>query len=471
MGLFGPPNVEKAKEKGDIKGLIKALGYRSDGNVREAAAKALGEIGKPLAVEPLIAAVMDEKWQVRIAAVGALARIGDTRAVEPLIAALKHIGPSVRLAAAEALGQIGDARAVEPLIAALKDQERDVRRAAADALAELGWQPDQAMAGTDYWIAKGQWEKCVEIGALAVEPLITVLKDGASSERQAAAEALGQIRDARAVDPLTASLKSLNAEIRRAAVDALQEFSADMSLEQSLRDQAVAAVANYWIAEGEFDQSVQIGAPAVMPLITAAQDCHDPLEYAAITNAIGQIEDDRAADYLLSTLRSGSDDRRRAAAKALVKHGVDGPEDKELLSLALFEPVSTQDPDRAVQILFEKALAIAPLMTIDGIEQLSKTVESVRILLETLGKPVELPASEARAFLRTVFLQFKQEPVERKLIGFLPREPKFDRFEVSIAIDAKAATVRMWSNVGFAPMYVWRADGSYCYIGPAVKSR
>jgi hypothetical protein len=27
MGLFGPPDVEKMKAKGDVKGLIKALGY------------------------------------------------------------------------------------------------------------------------------------------------------------------------------------------------------------------------------------------------------------------------------------------------------------------------------------------------------------------------------------------------------------------------------------------------------------
>ena len=52
MWLFGPPNVEKMKAKRDVKGLIKALHYENDGNVRSAAAMALIAIGAP-AVGPL----------------------------------------------------------------------------------------------------------------------------------------------------------------------------------------------------------------------------------------------------------------------------------------------------------------------------------------------------------------------------------------------------------------------------------
>ena len=45
MPLFGPPNVEKLKAKGNVKGLIKALDYKKDASVRRAAAKALGKSG------------------------------------------------------------------------------------------------------------------------------------------------------------------------------------------------------------------------------------------------------------------------------------------------------------------------------------------------------------------------------------------------------------------------------------------
>jgi len=59
MPLFGPPNVEGLKAKGDVKGLIKALSYRKDsGTVRKAAAEALVKIGIP-AIEQLITALDD----------------------------------------------------------------------------------------------------------------------------------------------------------------------------------------------------------------------------------------------------------------------------------------------------------------------------------------------------------------------------------------------------------------------------
>lgn len=55
--FFGPPNVEKLKAKGNVKGLIKALGYEKDATIRQAADEVLGEIGDTRAVEPLIAAI------------------------------------------------------------------------------------------------------------------------------------------------------------------------------------------------------------------------------------------------------------------------------------------------------------------------------------------------------------------------------------------------------------------------------
>jgi hypothetical protein len=130
-------------------------------------------LGSP-AVKPLIAALKDENSDVRKAAADALVKIG-APAVEPLIAALKDENSDVRQAAAKALGKIGDPRAVEPLIAALKD--KDVRKAAAEALGRLGWEPAQDEMAGWYWMAKRDWDKCVALGALAVEPLIAALKD------------------------------------------------------------------------------------------------------------------------------------------------------------------------------------------------------------------------------------------------------------------------------------------------------
>jgi HEAT repeat protein len=132
MGLFGFPNVEKLKNKGNVEGLIKALSYEKDIFVRREAAYALG------AVEPLCAALNDSDGNVRARAAEALVKIGKP-SVEPLCAALKNnSNGNVRAGAAEALGKIGDVRTVGPLYAALKDSDKGVRTGAAEALVKIG---------------------------------------------------------------------------------------------------------------------------------------------------------------------------------------------------------------------------------------------------------------------------------------------------------------------------------------------
>ena len=294
MWLFGPPNVEKMEANRDVKGLIKVLGYRKSGWVRGSAAHALGRIGDARAVEPLCAALKDSDSNVSGAAIDALEKIGDARAVEPLVVALKYadrhwraaaahalvkIGPpaveafgamlkdsdwdrrkvaagalvqigraSVELLiatlqlkdsdwnvcgrAADALGKIGDARAVEPLVAALKDKSSYVRKAAAEALDAIGWRPGQDESGVAYWVAKQKWDKCIEIGAPSVEPLIARLRDSDSKSRSkddadvriAVAGALEQIGDARATEPLISELKDIDRDVRFAAACALARF-------------------------------------------------------------------------------------------------------------------------------------------------------------------------------------------------------------------------------------------------------
>lgn len=84
MGLF-KPNVEKLAQKSNVKGLIKALLYEKDVNIRCAAAEALGKIGDPQAVEPLLAALRDTDKYVQESASQALVQIGEKTVSPPLI--------------------------------------------------------------------------------------------------------------------------------------------------------------------------------------------------------------------------------------------------------------------------------------------------------------------------------------------------------------------------------------------------
>ena len=93
-------NMHARKPKMDV--LIGLL--QSDSEVvRCLAAQALGRIGEPCALPPLLPLLGDEDEDVRFDAVEALGRLGDSRAVEPLCALYHDPGSAdLKVAAVEA---------------------------------------------------------------------------------------------------------------------------------------------------------------------------------------------------------------------------------------------------------------------------------------------------------------------------------------------------------------------------------
>jgi len=113
---------------------------------------------------------------------------------------LKWGNGMTRWLAAEKLGESRDPLAVDGLIEALTDRDKYVRQAVAEALGKIG-------------------------DARAVTPLIAALQvEFDSTGHKAAAEALGQIGDARAVGPLVAALRSL--DCAQVAAEALVKIGA-----------------------------------------------------------------------------------------------------------------------------------------------------------------------------------------------------------------------------------------------------
>jgi HEAT repeat protein len=318
---IGPPAVGP---------LISAL---EEGEQQTNAADILGTIGDTRAVGPLITALTEDKSAVRLAAAKALGRIGDERAVPPLVTFLGVSRGEERRVAVAALGQIGDTRAIIPLVALLTEaRSLQLRRAVAKALAKLEWQPSRDQTGALYWVMRREWERCAEIGAPAIEPLATALREkskGTSAQaaralaeigppavralllameddqvnvRTHAAEALGWVGDRRAVEPLIAILE------KRGGLGGKSKVTRDSLL--SLRIAVVRALG-------------QIGdARAVEPLFAALSDHYADVRAAAVSS-LGEIEGPttEALARALCDLGSRLDSVRKTAAEDLGKAG------------------------------------------------------------------------------------------------------------------------------------------------------
>jgi HEAT repeats len=115
-----------------------ALLMDEDSDVRVHAATALGWVGGKDAIQPLLVALQDENLGVRRYAARALCWVVDETAVLGLIDALHDEDNYVRCYSARALGWSQDERAIEPLKALLQHENADVRSYTTTALEDLG---------------------------------------------------------------------------------------------------------------------------------------------------------------------------------------------------------------------------------------------------------------------------------------------------------------------------------------------
>ena len=216
------------------------------------------------------------------------------RAVAALTQALISNGNfPVRLNAAESLGKIGDAKAVGPLTKAMEDRASVVRITATQALGK--------------------------IGKPAVEALMEGLKSSDEDVRMCAAVGLGKIRDVRAVKPLIEALRlktrwrgaegsAANAlvEIGEPAVEPLIAVLKDS--DENVRNLAIVSLGD-------------IGdARAVEPLIAVLKDSDANVRNLAIVS-LGDIGDARAVEPLIHALKDSNKKVRSFAAKTLKKIG------------------------------------------------------------------------------------------------------------------------------------------------------
>ena len=162
---------------------------------RLTAARRLGQLQAVEAVDALAACLKDKDRQVAVAASHALGSIGDPRAVGPMLEAMSAPG-APEAALLVDLGRLGDRRAAGKLMTYLKKQDAPAAPAAATGLGALG-------------------------DPRAVDALLGATRSESAPLRSAAAEALGQIDDPRVTPALIALLERSDPPTRVRAAGAL----------------------------------------------------------------------------------------------------------------------------------------------------------------------------------------------------------------------------------------------------------
>ncbi len=362
MDLF-KPNVEKLLKRGDISGLVHALGYPKDSKIRAEAAWALGELQAVQSVDSLIAALSD--YHASRAAFTALIRIGKPRALDSLISAVGTIpmlpakevfrlldwaGQSCaansriisslentlnrntasdedRLKAAEWLAGASTEEAVLALKRALWDTNPlHLSQVVFRLLLQLGHEDDKDQYLAKWWLRVGDWERCIAVGEEAIELLAAPLNahniqtpvgisyGAVDTELIPYIEALGRIggnplksrAKARIVEALAPAWSDSKLEVRLAAIHAIEqvgEIHAALRLRKLsfVLDQPTAQAAA--AALGRLDEAV---------FITGLNDEMAEARWQA-ARVLEEAPDGRAVQPLIKLLSDPSSDVRHHA--------------------------------------------------------------------------------------------------------------------------------------------------------------
>jgi HEAT repeat protein len=229
---MGKPDVDKLMSKRDVEGLIDALDYKKDTNVRSRAAQALGDVFDGRVVDALGKALKDEDAGVRMDALNALGRVKVPHSMEVLAPALKDPDPGIRSLAQKMLISHVHSLKVEPdvdgLVMAMKSEDIYIRLNAVSALGEVGDERAvEALAATClrdpyYPIRFEAAESLRKVGDNRTAGILAdSLQDDDRTVRLRAAEALGKIGDRRSVSALSAAMEDEDDAVRAAAMSAL----------------------------------------------------------------------------------------------------------------------------------------------------------------------------------------------------------------------------------------------------------
>ena len=286
---------------------------------RRAAIAALGRIGDPASVPPLIALLQDPELSAEAA--GALARIGDPRAYDPLLALLAHDRAAIRQAAVAALNSLGHPRMAKDIRRLLAHANPQIRESAVRIAGYFGYSECAALlihcvhdATED--VRRAAIESIPNFEDESLVPLLTTaLRDDSAKIRTAAAQSLGHVEEVAAVPDLIQALTDSDAWVRYYAVRALGRIRSPESIDAlacALREDKAPQVR---IAAA--DALGSMGGRRVVTILAPFVDSEDPDLARAALLALGVVGYPDALGPILNALRSEDSLRRLDAVRAI----------------------------------------------------------------------------------------------------------------------------------------------------------
>jgi HEAT repeat protein len=330
-------------------------------------AYALTRIG-PAAIPPLIESLNAEDSGMRAGAAKALGGMGPVakEAIPSLVSNLKHGDNDVQREVVEALALIG-ADAKPAVVQALSAKEARERMASAMTLAGMGRAARDTARAMFEQLGK-ESDLAVRVSLLAALPkvgadpetlvprLIEALKDPNESIRHAAVNGLLSSPSARKqiVESLIVLLRDNNKEMSQRAAYVLGRFGVAAAPAVPV---LLELISTQWPPEPVFvDALVQIGEPAVPPILAAAEKV--PLDQLKSDHWMVKCLQSMGA-YAASSIRNGLGHKNASVRLLSVRAlGALGPDAKDT-GTSLLEKL--EDPEVHV-----RAAALGALVTIDA---------------------------------------------------------------------------------------------------------
>jgi HEAT repeat protein len=322
--------------KGGVEAVQEGLADK-DPAARVRAADQLGSANDKRAVGALVAALGDPVPEVRHHAAIALFSIGDPKAFVPLsthlqdpaplvremalrgvlklaLAALAQGSPAQRIAVVKTVAALEGQQADELVAKGLYDASEDVRLA---AIRGMGRRPIPMASSELTEVASADKSPGVRDAArgAAMVPIARFLSEGTVTDRRAAAQYLGRLRDPRGLVALAAAVHDRDAEVRLEVVRALGKTGTADAIPPLALMRADSVV---YVRLAVVDALRSIPDPrAVPPLLSALEDPLSEVRWRAVEALQDKTSDGRVVDGLLRTVQDPVGGVRAPAAFAL----------------------------------------------------------------------------------------------------------------------------------------------------------